>query len=104
MRIRDPGLLRLLHYEYDECVLCGSTNGLHLHHVLLRSRGGDDVRENIVMLCHYCHALYHQGERHRLGEYLVAHRPDTCAYLVDKLGESATENWFAVHQVGYSVG
>lgn len=103
MRRRDPGLLRLLHFEYDECCLCGSTNGLHLHHVLLRSRGGDDVRENLVPLCHYCHALYHQGERHRLGEYLAEHRPDVRAYLVEKLGEDATEYWFYVHSGGYIV-
>lgn len=100
MRRRDPGLLRLLHYEFDECALCGATGGLHLHHVLLRSRGGDDVRENLVPLCHQHHHEYHQGERQRLGEYLLTHRPDVCAYLVDKLGEDAAGNWFAIHNVG----
>jgi len=98
MRRRDPALLRLLKYEYDECAICGLTVGLHLHHILLRSRGGDDVRANIVPLCLGCHIGYHDGsKRALLAEYLCDHRPDSIEYLVEKLGKGGMESWLAVH-------
>jgi len=104
MRIRDPALLRLLHFEYDECVLCGRTQLLHLHHVVLRSQGGDDVRANILALCNECHSGYHthrsDGFGARLAVYVQGYRPDTYAYLVEKLGIGGAEAWFHAHAAG----
>lgn len=103
MRIRDPGLLRLLHFEYDECAVCGTPHRIHLHHVLFRSHGGDDVRANIAPLCQHDHDGYHlnRGDvRERLANHIQAHRPDTVEYLVEKLGEGGYERWFTIHTCG----
>lgn len=103
MRIRDPGLLRLLAFEYDECALCRAAKHLHLHHIYFRSHGGDDVRANILPLCRSCHDAYHlhraDGIGKRLGEYLLSHRPDTIAYLKEKYGEGGFEEWLTRHDI-----
>jgi len=75
----------------SSCATCGEGRnaGLESHHVLLRSRGGDDVVANLVALCHSCHTHLHAGDadtRYALGEHLMTYRPDTLDYLVDKLG------------------
>lgn len=88
MRRRDPALLRLLAFEYDECATCGTTETLHLHHVLYRSHGGDDVRGNIVPLCRRCHEGVHRGEKAALYAHIRTGRPDVVAYLRQRLGES----------------
>lgn len=36
---------------------------LHVHHVLYRSEGGQNVVENLITLCHECHALVHSSKR-----------------------------------------
>lgn len=103
MRVRDAALLRLLHFEYDECALCGTTDALHLHHILLRSQGGDDVRANILPLCLYDHEGYHhrRGDiRARLGAYVRDNRPDTREYLVEKLGGEGAQHWYDIHLSG----
>lgn len=47
--------------ERDErqCRCCGRRDGLHHHHVVWRSMGGKDTRENLALLCKFCHALVH---------------------------------------------
>lgn len=103
-RRRDPALLKLLHFEFDSCVLCGTTHQLHLHHVVFRSQGGDDIRSNLVMFCLECHQGYHtsrsDGYGARLATYIQGYRPDTYAYLVEKLGVSGAEVWFEKHADG----
>ncbi|RDV83919.1 RRXRR domain-containing protein [Ammonifex thiophilus] len=44
-----------------KCVLCGSREGLHRHHLVPRKRGGTEVRENKVCLCKGCHEDVHAG-------------------------------------------
>lgn len=100
MRLRDPGLLRLLAFEYDECALCGSVKALHLHHVLFRSHGGDDVRANIVPLCQRCHEGVHRGEKTDLFAYIRAHRPDIVEYLQGQLGKDAANARFDIRPWG----
>ena len=40
-----------------QCVVCGTMNGLELHHWReFRSAGGSDTEENLVTLCWRCHA------------------------------------------------
>lgn len=91
-RVRDPDLLRRLHFEFEECVLCGRVD-FSIHHVLKRSQGGDDVRSNLLALCGHgtagCHGLVEGADRAAcaaLGRYLDAERPDTIAYLAVRLG------------------
>lgn len=60
-RIRDREALRrfrLLHLG-ETCERCGVRTGIHAHHEKLRSRGGDDIAENLRWLCGQCHDAAH---------------------------------------------
>ena len=37
------------------CQSCGSKLGLTVHHILPRSDGGNDLPDNLITLCSYCH-------------------------------------------------
>ncbi len=42
------------------CEKCGRTDvAIHRHHIIPRSRGGNDSEENRVDLCVYCHKEAH---------------------------------------------
>lgn len=41
------------------CALCDSTDGLQIHHVKPRGRGGADHPMNLITLCWRCHAAAH---------------------------------------------
>lgn len=60
-RIRDPDLLRQFRLEHagEPCDRCWQRPGVHAHHVVFRSRGGDDVAENLLWLCISCHHVMH---------------------------------------------
>jgi hypothetical protein len=107
VRIRDPELLARLHLEWQECALAmtpppeclGGATDRSLHHVHKHPR--DDVRANLVMLCgdgtRGCHGAITNEEkiaRHALGRYIRVHRPDTFAYLTEKLSSTiAADEW-----------
>ncbi|MDI6813302.1 MAG: RRXRR domain-containing protein [Desulfitobacteriaceae bacterium] len=44
-----------------KCVLCGSKENLHRHHLVPRKSGGTEVKENKVYLCESCHEDVHAG-------------------------------------------
>jgi hypothetical protein len=44
-----------------KCVLCGSEEKLHRHHLVPRKKGGTEVKENKVYLCESCHEDVHAG-------------------------------------------
>lgn len=44
-----------------KCVLCGSSNGLSVHHKIFRSRGGTDDESNLISTCVTCHDNIHRG-------------------------------------------
>ena len=99
-RVADSALLRALHQEWRECVICGEHRGkLSLHHVHKHPR--DDVRGNLVMLCGTgttgCHGKVEHADRdsrRALGWYLVQNRPDVLRYLATKLrGEVQARAW-----------
>lgn len=59
-------------YKRDgyRCALCDSTEGLQIHHIKPRGKGGADHPMNLITLCWRCHAAAH-GEL--MGdEYAVA--------------------------------
>lgn len=60
-RVRDPDLLRELHLELvgEPCEACELRVGAQLHHVVFRSQGGSDTRENLRWLCPSCHDMAH---------------------------------------------
>ena len=41
------------------CALCDSTDGIQIHHILHRSRGGGNAPMNLITLCWRCHAVAH---------------------------------------------
>ena len=41
------------------CALCDSTDGLQIHHVIPRGRGGGNSTMNLITLCWRCHAAAH---------------------------------------------
>lgn len=41
------------------CALCDSTDGIQIHHVKPRGRGGADHPMNLITLCWRCHAAAH---------------------------------------------
>lgn len=90
-RLRDPQLLRRLHLEFDECVVCGAVYGLTLHHLLSRAQGGDDVRANLISLCmgngvSDCHGKLHSGDR-AVREEIRRHLSDeSISYLLERKG------------------
>lgn len=59
---RDLALARDLHTCQAPSRLSGlapCAGGLHVHHVLPRSRGGGHALENLLTLCQTCHAYVH---------------------------------------------
>lgn len=100
-RLKDPALLALLKFEYDECELTGATEDLHNHHVIFKSQGGDDVRENIVCLVSWMHDKIHAGDpvaKQHLAAHIEYKRTDVAGYISEKLGgPDALLEWFARH-------
>lgn len=45
------------HFD-DRCAECGK-HGIHVHHVMPRSRGGRNVFTNALLLCNDCHKEVH---------------------------------------------
>jgi hypothetical protein len=102
-RVRDPELLRELHLEWRECALCRKTdNGLSLHHISKHPR--DDVRGNLAMLCGSgttgCHGLIEFRDPETLkilGRYILSARGDTIAYLYERMGAVAAQEFMKRH-------
>jgi 5-methylcytosine-specific restriction endonuclease McrA len=76
-----------------ECALCGDTGKLSIHHILPRSQGGDDVKENLIALCGDGVSGDHGDVEHRrgdarraLGLLILSERKDTLGYLAEKFG------------------
>ena len=96
--------MALLKFEYDCCELSGVTYNLHLHHVLFRSHGGDDVRANIVCMSNELHEAYHRSDavaRLMLAEHVFRKRRDVYAYLALKLGPGPRDLWLEDHGLAY---
>jgi hypothetical protein len=64
---RIPTERRILHRDDYRCQAPGCTarNHLEVHHIVFRSRGGTDVDENLITLCHahHHHAVHRQTLR-----------------------------------------
>jgi hypothetical protein len=114
-RIVDRDALAVARLRGDECVACGRPPG-SVHHVIPRGERGDDVTENLLLLCGSgtsgCHGAWHGNpylvedkrtrivesrpglyERRdadwvavRIGHHIAASRPDTIDYVFAKLG------------------
>ena len=111
---KNPAAMRAWTASHYECVACGE-QGANAHHVLERDDGGDDVPENLVTVCgsgtSRCHGALHgntyvvehprigtvRRDREwvawRIGRHLVADRPDTIRYVIEKLGDVAGKHY-----------
>ena len=69
-------LLRLTVIDRDNynCVVCGSRRRLEVHHIMPRSKGGGDNKENLVTLCYKCHNEVEEEEYTTLAQ-IKAHSP-----------------------------
>lgn len=48
---------KIINERGNRCEQCGAEHlRLEMHHILPVSKGGKTVRENILLLCHDCHA------------------------------------------------
>ncbi|MCG1009238.1 HNH endonuclease [Salinicoccus sp. ID82-1] len=47
----------------NQCAACKSKNNLHFHHIVRFADGGEHSVDNLILLCHECHAEEHKGER-----------------------------------------
>jgi 5-methylcytosine-specific restriction endonuclease McrA len=57
------GVLRDQVLERDgwRCQDCGSSKDLQVHHLVKRSKLGDDILDNLIALCASCHMQRHGG-------------------------------------------
>lgn len=46
--------------KLDFCVLCGTTENLHHHHVIPKVKGGTDNEDNFITLCEKHHEMIHK--------------------------------------------
>lgn len=56
------------------CALCGSSNNLHIHHIIYRSELGQTSLDNLIRLCASCHTMVHSNKKvwqHRLQRILT---------------------------------
>jgi 5-methylcytosine-specific restriction endonuclease McrA len=52
---------QVLHRDGWRCQRCGTMSNLEAHHQQFRSRGGDDLEQNLITLCSACHSLVHRA-------------------------------------------
>jgi len=94
-RIVNPAACRAKVLLEGVCRLCPQQRYLEGHHIVARSRGGDDIADNIVTLCDRCHEAIERrrpGWRFRLRIALEA--PEQ-AYAVAKCGEAWLDRVYA---------
>lgn len=72
-----PTAMRKEVYRRDgfRCALCDSTDGLQIHHVKPRGKGGANHPMNLITLCWRCHAAAH-GSLMMLDAYAIESAPD----------------------------
>lgn len=44
-----------------QCVTCGTTHGLEIHHLIALHAGGPDRLDNLSTRCHACHTAAHHA-------------------------------------------
>ncbi len=44
-----------------KCAHCGRTTGLHIHHIIFKSKRGTNAISNLVCICNFCHEALHNG-------------------------------------------
>lgn len=109
-RVKDRDAFAYARVREDACAACGRPPA-NAHHILPKDKGGDDVAENLTMLCGTgtwgCHGVMHgnpytdhDGKRWQraetsaaIGRHLLATRPDSIQYVLTRLGWSPGREW-----------
>lgn len=114
IRIIDPDAVKTARLVGGACAACRRA-GTNAHHVINRGAPhfGDDVPENLLMLCGtgttQCHGAVHgnpyvdragkrwteKDVRRAIGAYIQLHRPDVIAYVLGKLGREQGIDYLA---------
>jgi hypothetical protein len=48
------------------CQRCGISRCLEVHHITLKTDGGQDTDDNLIALCYFCHKEWHYMEEFNL--------------------------------------
>jgi hypothetical protein len=105
IRVIDPKATARAVLTYPRCSLCPKPAATG-HHVLPKGSPnfGDDVLANIVSVCGSgttgCHGeieAKREWAMRSLGAFVGARRPDTIAYVREKLGVVAGDAWLEKH-------
>ena len=91
------GWLELRRSKLGACRICCDSHGdVELHHLVPRSRGGDDIAPNLVPLCRICHDRVTRREYLESLELAESLTDAEYAYVIGKLGEGGMERLFGV--------
>jgi predicted restriction endonuclease len=93
-RIVDPNFRSSLLERDGRCLVCGTLldeNTIHPHHISTRGSGGDDVLENGISLCRWCHDDVHRGHTVIEGERVYLSRSVLCWLLMLNHGYEYTD-------------
>lgn len=105
-RIIDPWAARTKKGPHSiiTCRCCGVAyrrTRLHMHHLVPRSRSGDDVPDNLVPLCagpgtKDCHGLFESHPKTRLFGHLIISNltPNELAYCRLKMGQGFLDRYY----------
>lgn len=52
----------ILKRDNFKCVKCCGNEGLSVHHIVQRSKGGTNDIDNLITLCSICHTKTHENE------------------------------------------
>jgi len=93
----------IIEAKLGPCRVCNSSapNGrvfgrIHMHHLVPRSWGGDDVAENIAPLCPICHEAVTTRDPRTLQVLARSLTIAEHAYIVGRLGAAGPERLFGV--------
>lgn len=78
------------------CRVCQAPAPNELHHALSRAQGGSDVADNIVPLCHDCHALIEVRNSLWAERLCEAFTDSEYAWLVETAGEQVFERRYGL--------
>jgi hypothetical protein len=67
-----------------------------MHHVVTREDGGDDVADNLVPVCAWCHSRLHRRERGAAHNLLASLTDAEYAYMIARGGKSYPERAYGI--------
>lgn len=56
MSRRQTAIMKSVTVRSGKCELCGSSRNLEAHHIIPIDCGGQDTENNLICVCHACHA------------------------------------------------